>query len=81
MVFKQFVHLDFLERDVLINVPTNVTVVTTSMVYVILDVIQGGEETTVKRVAFILLKFNIVLSCFDIFILMLFILIKNKFHS
>lgn len=81
MVFKQFVHLDFLERDVLINVPTNVTAVTTSMVYVILDVIQGGEETTVKRVAFILLKFNIVLSCFDIFILMLSILIKNKFHS
>lgn len=43
-------------RDVLINVPINVTAVTTSMVCVTLDVNQDGEERTVKKVAFILLK-------------------------
>lgn len=54
--FKQFVHVDFLVRDVLINVPINVTAVTTSMVCVTLDVNQDVEESTVKKVAFILLK-------------------------
>lgn len=56
LLTKQFVHGDFLERVVLINVPIIVTAVTTSMVCVTLDVNQDGEQTTVKKVAFILLK-------------------------
>lgn len=63
----------------LINVPINVTAVTTSMVCVTLDVNQDGGENTVKKVVFILFKVLLVITCFDIYILVPSILLQNRF--